>query len=145
MEMLSYQYVKVIHIILITSWFAGLFYLPRIFVNLAIDTNPAVQERLIAMSQKLYRFMNILMIGALIFGFILWLYFGVGKSPGTAWMHVKLLLVVILIGYHYMCGAMIKKFVKGTNTKTHIWFRWFNEVPVLLLTLIVLLVVLKPF
>jgi protoporphyrinogen IX oxidase len=97
MEMLSYQYVKVIHIILITSWFAGLFYLPRIFVNLAIDTNPAVQERLIAMSQKLYRFMNILMIGALIFGFILWLYFGVGKSPGTAWMHVKLLLVVILI------------------------------------------------
>ena len=89
--------------------------------------------------------MNILMIGALIFGLILWLYFGVGRSPGTAWMHAKLLLVIILIGYHHMCGAMIKKFVNGTNTKSHIWFRWFNEIPVLLLTLITLLVILKPF
>jgi putative membrane protein len=114
-------------------------------VNLAMDNNPAVQSRLIQMSQKLYRFMNILMIGALIFGFILWLYFGVGRSPGTGWMHAKLLLVVILIGYHHMCGAMIKKFVKGTNTKSHIWFRWFNEIPVLLLTLITLLVIVKPF
>ena len=60
-------------------------------------------------------------------------------------MHAKLLLVVILIGYHHMCGAMIKKFVKGTNTKSHIWFRWFNEIPVLLLTLITLLVIVKPF
>jgi putative membrane protein len=142
---LAYQYVKVFHIILITSWFAGLFYLPRIFVNLALDTNPAVQSRLILMAQKLYKFMNILMIGALIFGLILWLYFGIGRSPGTAWMHAKLLLVIFLIGYHHMCGAMIKKFVNGTNTKSHIWFRWFNEVPVVLLTIITLLVILKPF
>jgi putative membrane protein len=142
---LAYQYVKVFHIILITSWFAGLFYLPRILVNLAMDDNSAVQARLILMAQKLYKFMNILMIGALALGLVLWLYFGIGRSPGTGWMHAKLLLVIFLIGYHHMCGAMIKKFVKGTNTKSHVWFRWFNEVPVVLLTLITILVILKPF
>jgi len=143
--MIGYQWVKVLHLIFITSWFAGLFYLPRIFVNLAMDKDPQVQVRLIAMAQKLYRFMNILMIPALIFGLILWLYFGVGRSPGTGWMHAKLLLVIFLIGYHHMCGAMVKKFAAGTVTKSHIWFRWFNEVPVLLLTVIVILVIIKPF
>ena len=143
--MIGYQWVKVLHLIFITSWFAGLFYLPRIFVNLAMDKDPQVQVRLIAMAQKLYRFMNILMIPALIFGLILWLYFGVGRSPGTGWMHAKLLLVIFLIGYHHMCGAMVKKFAAGTVTKSHVWFRWFNEVPVLLLTVIVILVIIKPF
>ena len=143
--MIGYQWVKVLHLIFITSWFAGLFYLPRIFVNLAMDKDPQVQARLIAMAQKLYRFMNILMIPALIFGLILWLYFGVGRSPGTGWMHAKLLLVIFLIGYHHMCGAMVKKFAAGTVTKSHVWFRWFNEVPVLLLTVIVILVIIKPF
>jgi putative membrane protein len=85
------------------------------------------------------------MIPALIFGLILWLYFGVGRSPGTSWMHAKLLLVIFLIGYHHMCGAMVKKFAAGTATKSHVWFRWFNEVPVLLLTVIVILVIIKPF
>lgn len=145
MGAVGYQWVKALHIILITSWFAGLFYLPRILVNLAMDNNPAVQERLIMMSQKLYKFMNILMIGALIFGITLWQHYGIGKSPGTYWMHAKLLLVVFLIGYHHMCGAFVKKFANGKNTKSHIWFRWFNEIPVLLLTLITILVVLKPF
>jgi putative membrane protein len=138
-------WIKALHIVFVASWFAGLFYLPRIFVNLAMDKDPQVQLRLIAMAQKLYRFMNILMIPALIFGLILWLYFGVGRSPGTGWMHAKLLLVIFLIGYHHMCGAMVKKFVAGTVTKSHVWFRWFNEVPVLLLTVIVILVIIKPF
>ena len=145
MEISGYQWVKTLHIIFITSWFAGLFYLPRIFVNLAQDNNPAVQDRLILMAQKLYRFMTILMIPALVFGLILWLYYGVGKGPGSAWMHAKLLLIIFLIGYHHMCGAMIKKFRVGNNKKSHVWYRWFNEVPVLLLTIIVVLVVIKPF
>ena len=145
MEISGYQWVKTLHIIFVTSWFAGLFYLPRIFVNLAQDNNPAVQDRLILMAQKLYRFMTILMIPALVFGFILWLYYGVGKGPGSAWMHAKLLLIIFLIGYHHMCGAMIKKFRVGNNKKSHVWYRWFNEVPVLLLTIIVVLVVIKPF
>jgi putative membrane protein len=145
MEISGYQWVKALHIIFVTSWFAGLFYLPRIFVNLAQDNNPAVQDRLILMAQKLYRFMTILMIPALVFGLILWLYYGVGKGPGSAWMHAKLLLIIFLIGYHHMCGAMIKKFRVGNNKKSHVWYRWFNEVPVLLLTIIVVLVVIKPF
>ena len=145
MEISGYQWVKILHIIFVTSWFAGLFYLPRIFVNLAQDNNPAVQDRLILMAQKLYRFMTILMIPALVFGLILWLYYGVGKGPGSAWMHAKLLLIIFLIGYHHMCGAMIKKFRVGNNKKSHVWYRWFNEVPVLLLTIIVVLVVIKPF
>jgi putative membrane protein len=145
MEISGYQWVKTLHIIFVTSWFAGLFYLPRIFVNLAQDNNPAVQDRLILMAQKLYRFMTILMIPALVFGLILWLYYGVGKGPGSAWMHAKLLLIIFLIGYHHMCGAMIKKFRAGNNKKSHVWYRWFNEVPVLLLTIIVVLVVIKPF
>ena len=145
MEISGYQWVKTLHIIFVTSWFAGLFYLPRIFVNLAQDNNPAVQDRLILMAQKLYRFMTILMIPALVFGLILWLYYGVGKGPGSAWMHAKLLLIIFLIGYHHMCGAMIKKFRLGNNKKSHVWYRWFNEVPVLLLTIIVVLVVIKPF
>ena len=145
MEISGYQWVKTLHIIFVTSWFAGLFYLPRIFVNLAQDNNPAVQDRLILMAQKLYRFMTILMIPALVFGLILWLYYGVGKGPGSAWMHAKLLFIIFLIGYHHMCGAMIKKFRVGNNKKSHVWYRWFNEVPVLLLTIIVVLVVIKPF
>jgi len=145
MEISGYQWVKTLHIIFVTSWFAGLFYLPRIFVNLAQDNNPAVLDRLILMAQKLYRFMTILMIPALVFGLILWLYYGVGKGPGSAWMHAKLLLIIFLIGYHHMCGAMIKKFRVGNNKKSHVWYRWFNEVPVLLLTIIVVLVVIKPF
>lgn len=145
MEIVSYQNAKVLHSILVTAWFAGLFYLPRILVNLAMDPQPAVQARLILMAQKLYRFSNILMLGALLFGILLWLYFGVGKGPGSGWMHAKLLLVVVLIGYHHMCGALLKKFVKGTNTKTHVWYRWFNEVPVVILILITILVILKPF
>jgi putative membrane protein len=145
MEISGYQWVKALHIIFVTSWFAGLFYLPRIFVNLVQDNNPAVQDRLMLMAQKLYRFMTILMIPALVFGLILWLYYGVGKGPGSAWMHAKLLLIIFLIGYHHMCGAMIKKFRIGNNKKSHVWYRWFNEVPVLLLTIIVVLVVIKPF
>ena len=145
MEISGYQWVKTLHIIFVTSWFAGLFYLPRIFVNLAQDNNPAVQDRLILMAQKLYRFMTILMIPALVFGLILWLYYGVGKGPGSAWMHAKLLVIIFLIGYHHMCGAMIKKFRVGNNKKSHVWYRWFNEVPVLLLAIIVVLVVIKPF
>jgi len=133
--------VKSLHILFVTSWFAGLFYLPRIFVNLAMDDNPAVRERLLVMARKLYRFMTILMIPALAFG--LWLWLGYGISGG--WMHAKLALVVVLIGYHHMCKALLKRFEAGTNTKSHVWFRWFNEVPVLVLLAVVLLVVVKPW
>ncbi|MDQ2822785.1 MAG: CopD family protein [Pseudomonadota bacterium] len=134
-------WIKALHIVFIASWFAGLFYLPRIFVNLAQETNPAATERLLGMGRRLYRFTSILMIPALIFG--IWLWLGYGFRGG--WLHAKLTLVILAIGYHHACGSLLKKFEAGVNKRSHKWFRWFNEVPVVLLLLIVILVVVKPF
>ena len=140
-------WIKSFHIIFVTSWFAGLFYLPRIFVNLAMVPPESVSEeqRLLLMARKLMRFTTLLMIPALVLGFVLWLVYGIGQGEGNGWMHAKLALVVLAIGYHHMCGAMLRKFEAHANQRSHMWFRWFNEVPVVLLTLTVILVVVKPF
>lgn len=135
--------IKAFHIILVVSWFAGLFYLPRIFVNLAAvpDTQSAEYQRLLGMARRLYKFVTPIAIGAVALG--LWLWFGYGFTGG--WLHAKTLLVVFLLGYHHYCGYLYKHFAAGKNTRSHVWYRWFNEIPVLLLTVITLLVVLKPF
>ena len=140
-------WIKSFHIIFVASWFAGLFYLPRIFVNLAMVPPESVSEeqRLLLMARKLMRFTTLLMIPALVLGFVLWLVYGIGQGDGNGWMHAKLALVVLAIGYHHMCGAMLRKFEAHANQKSHVWFRWFNELPVVLLTLTVILVVVKPF
>jgi putative membrane protein len=129
----------------VVSWFAGLFYLPRILVNLALENDPAAKTRLLVMAKKLYRFMTMLAVPALLFGLVMWLYYGIGKGPGNGWLHAKLALVVVLIGYHHACGSLLKKFERGENKRSHVWFRWFNELPVLVLLAIVILVVVKPF
>ena len=134
-------WIKAFHIVFIASWFAGLFYLPRIFVNLAQETESVVTARLLLMARKLYRFTTILMIPALVFG--LWLWLGYGFKGG--WLHAKLVLVILAVGYHHACGSLLKKFEHGVNRRAHVWFRWFNEVPVVLLTAITILVVVKPF
>jgi protoporphyrinogen IX oxidase len=138
-------WVKALHIVFVASWFAGLFYLPRIFVNLAEETDPAATTRLLGMARRLYRFMSMLAIPALIFGLWLWLGYGIGKGSGNGWLHAKLAIVVLLIGYHHGCGVLLKKFESGRNTRSHIWYRWFNEIPVLGLLGAVILVVVKPF
>ena len=134
-------WIKALHIVFVTAWFAGLFYLPRILVNLAMETDAAANARLLTMARKLYRFMGPLALLALVFG--IWLWLGYGFRGG--WLHTKLALVIVLIGYHHACGGLLKKFERGKNTRSHVWFRWFNEVPVLLLLAIVILVVVKPF
>ncbi len=136
-----YLWIKALHIVFIASWFAGLFYLPRIFVNLAQETNPAALERLQGMARRLYRFTTILMVPALLLG--LWLAMMIGMKHG--WLHAKLVLVILAIGYHHACGSILKKFERGVNTRSHTWFRWFNEVPVVLLLAIVILATVKPF
>ena len=136
-----YLWIKALHIVFIASWFAGLFYLPPIFVNLAQETNPAALERLLGMGRRLYRFTTILMVPALVLG--LWLWLGYGIRGG--WLHAKLALVILAIGYHHACGSLLKKFERGANVRSHTWYRYFNEVPVLLLLAIVILVVVKPF
>jgi protoporphyrinogen IX oxidase len=136
-------WIKALHIVFVASWFAGLFYLPRIFVNLAMETNPAVNERLLLMARKLYRFMTLLMIPALVLGLWLWLQYGIGEQ--SIWMYLKLFLVLLLVGYHHICKSLLKKFENGENTHTHVWYRWFNEAPVLGMLAVVILVVVKPF
>jgi len=136
-------WIKALHIVFVSSWFAGLFYLPRIFVNLAMETNPVVNERLLLMARKLYRFMTILMIPALVLGLWLWLMYGIGQQ--SIWLYLKLVLVILLIGYHHICKRLLKKFENGENTHSHIWYRWFNEIPVLGMIAVVILVVVKPF
>ena len=134
-------WIKALHIVFVTAWFAGLFYLPRILVNLAMEKNTLVSDRLLIMARKLYRFMTMLAVPAL--GFGIWLWLGYGFSGG--WLHAKLALVVVLAGYHHGCGRLLSKFEQGRNTRSHVWFRWFNEIPVIILLLIVILVVVKPF
>ena len=136
-------WIKALHIFFVICWMAGVFYLPRIFVNLAMETNTATTERLTLMARKLYRFSMWLSVFAVVFGAILvYMQYG-AKMPG--WMHAKLLLVALVIGYHHACGSILKKFEKGVNTRSHKWFRVFNEVPVFMLLAIVILVVVKPF
>ena len=137
--------IKAFHIIAMVAWFAGLFYLPRIFVNLAQQTDPAVQKVLLGMARRLYRFTNILAIPAVLLGLWLYVQYGIGRGSGNGWMHAKLALVVLVIGYHHSCGVILRKFEQGANRRSHVFYRWFNEVPVLMLVAITALVVIKPF
>jgi len=138
-------WVKSFHIVFVASWFAGLFYLPRIFVNLAMvpPESLAERERLLLMARKLMRFTSVLAVPALAFG--LWLWLGYGIGAGSGWMHAKLFVVLLALGYHHACGVMLKQFVRGANRRNHVWYRWFNEAPVVLLVVAVILVVVKPF
>ncbi len=138
-------WVKAFHIVFVASWFAGLFYLPRIFVNLAMETDPKATERLLVMARKLYKFMTLLSLPAFVLGVVLWMYFGIGRGPGNGWMHAKLLVVALVFGYHHGCGRLLRTFEAGANTKSHVFYRWFNEVPVILMVAAVVLVVVKPF
>ena len=140
-------WIKAFHIVFVASWFAGLFYMPRLFVNLAMvpADSHAERERLLLMARKLYRFSSLLMVPALVLGLVLWLYYGVGRGAGNAWLHVKLLLVVGAIGYHHVCRSLLRKFEQLANRRSERWFRVFNESAVLIFAAIVVLVVVKPF
>ena len=140
-----YLWLKALHIIAMVCWFAGLFYLPRLFVYHAMSNDTTSHERFCIMERKLYRgIMGPAMIATLIFGG--WL---ISLNPSgyfsQGWMHVKLTLVILLIGYHHMCGAQVKRFARGENKRSHVFYRWFNEVPVVFLLAIVILAVVKPF
>jgi putative membrane protein len=134
---------KALHIVLVASWFAGLFYLPRIFVNLAMvaTDSTAERDRLLLMAGKLYRFMTPIGYLALLSGLWPWLVVGVGGG----WLHAKLVLVVGLVGYNHYCKKLLRDFENGRNTRSHVWFRWFNELPAIALLVATYLVVVKPF
>jgi putative membrane protein len=140
-------WVKALHIVFVASWFAGLFYLPRIYVNLALVPagSDSERERLLLMAGKLLRFATILAVPALALGLWLWLGYGIGRGPGNGWLHAKLAVVLLILGYHHACWLLLRRFRLGQNRRSHVWYRWFNEIPVLLLLAAVVLVVVKPF
>ncbi len=143
----SLLWIKAFHIVFVSSWFAGLFYLPRIFINLAsvpADSH-AERERLLLMARKLYRFSGLLIVVAIALGLVMWLGYGVGKGPHNYWLHAKIVLVLVALGYHHACGSLLRKFEAFANVRSDRWFRVFNETAVVLFTLIVVLVVVKPF
>ncbi|MCY4746287.1 CopD family protein [Pelomonas sp. UHG3] len=140
-------WVKAFHIVFVAAWFAGLFYLPRIFVNLAMvpADSHAERERLLLMAHKLHRFTSILMGVALALGLWVWMGWGVGRFAGAGWLHAKLLLVLGVIGYHHMNRRLLRGFEELSNRRSHRWFRVYNEVSVLLFAAIVVLATVKPF
>ena len=140
-------WVKAFHIVFVASWFAGLFYLPRIFVNLAMvpADSHAERERLLLMARKLYRFTSLLMVPALVLGLALWGLYGVGRGPGNAWLYAKLVLVVLAIAYHHACRSMLRSFEQSSNQRSERWFRAFNEAAIAIFAGIVVLAVVKPF
>lgn len=133
-------WVKAFHIIFMVTWFAGLFYLPRLFVYHAMSDDQISIDRFRIMERKL--FYGIMTPGAVItIALGLWLWFGFGIT-GT-WMHIKFALVLLLVGYHIWCGKILIDFKHNRNTRSHVWYRWFNEAPVILLIAIIILVVVK--
>ncbi len=140
-------WVKAFHIVFVSSWFAGLFYLPRLFINLAAvpADSHAERERLLVMARRLHRFAGLLMLPALALGLVLWLYYGIGRAPGNYWLHAKLALVLVAIGYHHACGVLLRKFEQFASRRSDRWLRVFNEASVIVFTAIVVLVVVKPF
>lgn len=145
-----YLWFKAFHIFFVVGWFAGLFYLPRIFVNLATVPagSSAERTRLLAMAARLKRFMIPLMLGTWIFGLAM-IFSGGLEAAGMwmkqGWLHAKLFIVLLLTGYDGYCKRLLRDFQQGRNRRSHVWYRVFNEVPAAGLLLVVLLVVLKPF
>ena len=135
-------WVKSWHLIFMVTWFAGLFYLPRLFVYHSMSNDTASIARFKIMERKLY-FGIMTPGGVLTIVFGLWLWLGYGISGG--WLYAKLMLVGLLMAYHLYCGKLLADFKHDRNRHTHVYYRWFNEVPVLLLIAVILLVVVKPF
>ena len=138
--------IKAFHIIAMVAWFAGLFYLPRLFVYHASTTDAPGIARFKIMERKLYRFIMVpAMLATLITGLALLNGYAWNMYKSQGWLHAKLTLVILLIGYHHVCGALVKKFAADKNTKSHRWYRVFNEIPTVLLIVITILAVVKPF
>ncbi|MEX1199199.1 MAG: protoporphyrinogen oxidase HemJ [Methylophaga sp.] len=139
-------WVQAFHIIFVVTWFAALFYLPRLFVYHAQIDDAASNARFKVMERKLYRgIMTPSALLTVIFGIWLLSFYDLETLKSMSWLHAKLTLVVLLLAYHHVCGRYLKKFANDANQRSHVFYRWFNELPVLVLIAIVILAVVKPF
>ncbi|MEK9711218.1 MAG: protoporphyrinogen oxidase HemJ [Thalassolituus sp.] len=142
---MTFLWLKAFHIIAIVTWFAAIFYLPRLFVYHADATDEVSRERFKIMERKLYRgIMTPSMVVVIALG--IWM-ISLNSSfyMSQGWMHAKLTLVALLVMYHFYCGHLVKVFRDDLNTRGHVFYRWFNEIPVFMLIGIVILVVVRPF
>lgn len=143
-ELLWVQWFKALHLIFMVAWFAGIFYLPRLFVYHAESVEPKVHAQLKIMERRLLYFVTPFMVLTIIFGTGLILIYGGAWLQFSTWMHWKLLLVAVLVIYHLYCFRLLKQFRDDQVMRSGRWFRWFNEMPVILLFAIIILAVLKP-
>ncbi len=139
------MWLKAWHLIFMVTWFAGIFYLPRLFVYHAMTEDETGNARFKIMERKLYYFMTPWMILTLLFGFWMLYDYAWAAFGKMLWLHIKLLLIGLLVVYHLYCGRLVSQFAQDRNRHSHVWYRWFNEVPVVILFATVLLAVLKPF
>ena len=138
-------WIKALHIIFMVTWFAGLFYLPRLFVYHADCRDEAGHQRFLVMERKLFAIMTIGAVLTAVFGTWLLVAYAWAAWQHSGWLITKLVLVALLIAYHGYCLCIMRDFRAGTNRRSHVYYRWFNEAPALLLIAIVLLAVVKPF
>lgn len=141
---MTFLWLKALHIIFVVCWFAGIFYLPRLFVYHTLANDQATRDHLALMQYKLYRFVTPFALLSVALGILLlasnWHYY-----LSQLWMQIKIALVCLLIGYHISCGILVGQFQRGLNTRGHLFFRIYNELPVLILFAVVILVVVRPF
>jgi putative membrane protein len=139
-------WVKAFHLIFIVTWFSAMFYLPRLFVYHALCEDEAGNARFKIMERKLYRgIMTPSAILTLVFGLWLLSFYSLEQIASMGWLHAKLTLVILLFAYHGVCGRMLRQFAADNNQRSHRFYRWFNEFPVLLLIVVIILAVVKPF
>jgi len=139
-----YLWIKALHIIFMVTWFAGLFYLPRLYVYHAMNESEQTANTLEIMERKLFIMMTIGGVLTAIFGFwILFINWSTYMQQG--WVHTKLLLVAALVIYHIWCWKIMRSFRDNANTRSHVWYRWFNEAPTIALIVVIILAVVKPF
>lgn len=137
-------WIKAFHVIFVVSWYAGLLYLPRLFVYHAMSDDEGANERFKTMERKLFGIMTVGAVAAAVFG--LWLMIGYWPAySGGGWLHAKLALVVVLLGFHAYCFKVMIAFRQDRNQHGHVFFRWINEIPALVLVAVVILVIVKPF
>jgi len=137
-----YLWLKAVHILFVMSWMAGIFYLPRIFVHF-VEGKEAGQDvdRLVIMARKLYGFMSIMMVIAIVSGVMIWVMYGFNGM----WLNVKLVFVGLMIVYHVWCKKRMKEMQEGHLDKSGVFYRWMNELPLVILSVILIMVVVKPF
>lgn len=138
-------WLKAFHIFFMVSWFAGLFYLPRLFVYHAMTDDQSTRDQLKVMERKLYRFVTPMMW--LTIGLGLWMLYQYAWAAWSSmiWLYLKITLVTVLVIYHFYCGHLVRQFAADRNHHSHVWYRWFNEGPVLILLPVVILTIVKPF